>query len=258
MNNKNQEFPEGVALVVGGSGGVGSAVSQRLTEMGARVALTYHKNKTRADEVVAQIEEQGGEASAFALDMGDLDSVATLFEQLSRQYGNIHTVVMATGYDIPQDYIANIKPDFWQEVLNSDVNGFYNIAHTAIPYLRDGGGSIVHVSSAGLNRYPARDVLSVAPKACIESLIQGIAKEEGPKGIRANSVAIGVIETGIFKRLRAKGVFDDEWCEMVQGGLCVQRFGQPEEVADAVAFLASNRAQYITGQIISVDGGYHV
>ncbi|WP_062267002.1 SDR family NAD(P)-dependent oxidoreductase [Endozoicomonas arenosclerae] len=257
-NNNNEEFPGGVALVIGGSGGVGSAVCKRLSEQGAKVALTYHKNQARAQEVVSEIEAEGGSVEAFQLDMANLDTIATLFEQLSRQYGQVHTLVMATGYDIPQDYIANIKPQLWQEVIQSDVNGFYNVAHTAIPYLRKSHGSIVHISSAGLSRYPARDVLSVAPKASIEALIKGIAKEEGHHGVRANSVAIGVIETGIFLRLREEGVFDDQWCELVKSGLCVQRFGRPEEVADAVSFLASSRAKYITGQMISVDGGYHV
>jgi NAD(P)-dependent dehydrogenase (short-subunit alcohol dehydrogenase family) len=233
-------------------------VCHRLAELGANVALTYNKNQSRAAEVVTEVESKGGRAEAFALDMADLAGIVTLFEQLSRLHGQVHTVVMATGYDIPQDYIVNIEPKLWQDVMNADVNGFYNVAHTAIPYLRDSKGSLVHVSSAGLSRYPSRDVLSVAPKASIEALIKGIAKEEGPRGVRANSVAIGVIETGIFLRLREEGVFDDQWCEFVKKGLCVQRFGKPEEVADAIAFLASSRAQYITGQMISVDGGYHV
>ncbi|MRI33896.1 oxidoreductase [Endozoicomonas sp. OPT23] len=258
--NKNdfQEFPEGVALVVGGSGGTGAVISQRLVEMGATVALTYNSNKTRADEMVAQITADGGSAEAFQLNMKDLDTVITLFDQLKKKHGQVHTVVMATGYDIPQEHISEISPELWQDVINTDLNGFYNVAHTAIPYLRESKGSIVHISSAGLGRFPARDVLSVSPKAAIDSLVKGIAKEEGPHGIRANSVAIGVIETGIFLRLRAEGVFDDNWVEAVTNGLCVQRFGKPEEVADTACFLASNRAKYVTGQTIFVDGGYHV
>lgn len=258
MHNNNNEFPQGVALVVGGSGGVGAAVCHRLAEQGAAVALTYNKNREKALEVVESVAQSGGQAETFQLNMGDRKSAESLFASLEEQYGNIHTVVLATGYDIPQKYISEITPELWQDIIQSDVNGFFNIAHTAIPYLRkENGGSLVHISSAGLFRYPARDVLSVAPKAAIETLIKGIAKEEGAYGVRANSVAIGVIETGIFLRLKGTE-FDEAWEQAVLQNLCLKRFGQAEEVADSVSFLASNRARYITGQIICVDGGYHV
>jgi NAD(P)-dependent dehydrogenase (short-subunit alcohol dehydrogenase family) len=110
-----------------------------------------------------------------------------------------------------------------------------------------GGGSFVHISSAGLLRIPPKDVLSVAPKAGIEALIKYIAKEEGVNNIRANSVAIGVIEAGIFLRLKAQGVFDEAWEEAVKSGLCLKRFGTARDVGEAAAFLASNRAAYVTG-----------
>src|SRR5690606_29601569 len=97
-----------------------------------------------------------------------------------------------------------------------------------------------------LHKWPERDALSVAPKAAIEWLIQGIAKEEGRFGIRANSVAIGVIETGIFLRLWEDGTFDEAWRDAVQAGLCLKRWGKPEEVAEAVAYLASSKAGYVT------------
>jgi 3-oxoacyl-[acyl-carrier protein] reductase len=99
-------------------------------------------------------------------------------------------------------------------------------------------------------------VLSVSPKACIESLLQGVAKEEGKHGIRANSIAVGVIETGIFLRLWAEGVFDEKWKSAVLKNLCLKNFGKPEDISDAVLYLAT--AKYVTGQMISVSGGYGV
>ncbi|MCH9691580.1 MAG: SDR family oxidoreductase [Gammaproteobacteria bacterium] len=225
-------------------------------EQGVTVALTYNKNQDKALEVITSIEQSGGQAQAFQFNTGDREN--KLLPELSEQYGNIHTVIVASGYDIPQQYIAEITPEFWRDIIQSDVNGFFNIVHSAIPYLREkGGGSLVHISSAGLFRFPPRDVLSVAPKAAIDSLIKGIAKEEGIHGVRANSVAIGVIETGIFLRLKGSE-FDKSWEEAILQNLCIKRFGQTEEVADAVNFLASNRARYITGQTLTVDGGYHV
>lgn len=98
--------------------------------------------------------------------------------------------------------------------------------------------------------------MSVAPKAAIEALISGIAKEEGRHGIRANTVLLGVIEAGMFLELTRQGVFNEDWVKEVQKGLALKRWGKPEEIGHAVAFLASNRAAYVTGQRIAVSGGY--
>ena len=135
-----------------------------------------------------------------------------------------------------------------------------NLVSCSLKHLRKSGGSYIFISSAGLLRYPPGDILSVAPKAAIESLIKGIAKEEGVNNIRANSIALGVIETGIFLRLKNQdnSFFDDEWEATVLKNLALKRFGKPEEVADLAVFLASEQASYITGQFIAVDGGYGI
>ena len=112
------------------------------------------------------------------------------------------------------------------------------------------------LGSAGHARWPHKDGLSVAPKAAIESLVRGIAVEEGAHNIRANSVLVGVIEAGMFKELLKQGVFDEEWIAETRKMLPLVRWGQPEEIADAVAFFASRRASYVTGQSLSVSGGF--
>jgi NAD(P)-dependent dehydrogenase (short-subunit alcohol dehydrogenase family) len=176
-----------------------------------------------------------------------------------KTYGRLHSVFIATGYDIPQSPISEVTPELWQRVMRSDAEGAFNAIHATLPHLRTGGGgSYVHISSAGLLKYPPLDILSVAPKAAVEELIKGVAKEEGINNIRANSIAIGVIETGIFLRLKEQGVFDDAWIEGVKNTLPLNRFGQPEEVAKMAVFLASNNAAYTTGQLIPVDGGFGV
>lgn len=168
-------------------------------------------------------------------------------------------MVVASGTDIAQPKIRDMTTAQWRQVMDADLNGFFNLVHATLPHLKaGGGGSYVHISSAGLHRWPEGDVLSVAPKAAIESLIQGIAREEGRYGIRANSVALGVIESGIFLRRLADGTFTDKWQKAAMSKLCLKRWGSADEVADAVVFLASNRAAYTTGQILSVDGGYRV
>ncbi|ANY87780.1 MULTISPECIES: SDR family NAD(P)-dependent oxidoreductase [Pseudomonas] len=258
MTTQRKEFPEGAVLVIGGSGGAGEAICGRFAELGSDVVLTYHRNEARAAQVVAAVQAKGQRAQAWQLSMSDLDGVRRTLAAILAQ-GRIHTVVIAAGSDIAQPPIRDLDVAQWRAVIDADLNGFFAIVQATLPHLKaQGGGSYVHVSSAGMHRWPEGDVLSVAPKAAIDSLLQGIAKEEGRFGVRANSVAIGVIETGIFLRLWQDGTFDDKWRDAVQRNLCLKRWGQASEVADAVAFLASNRALYTTGQVLSVDGGYGV
>lgn len=252
------DFPAGLALVIGGSGGVGASICEALAQAGSDIALTYNSNESRAQEVVDTIKGIGQEAEYHQLSIGDAGRVKELIDAIAANK-RIHTVVIAAGSDIEQLMIRDLTPEKWKAVVDADVNGFFNIVHASLPHMKAaGGGSYVHISSAGLHKWPERDALSVAPKAAIEWLIQGIAKEEGQFKIRANSVAIGVINAGIFKRLWAEGVFDEDWKQAVQAGLCVKRWGEPEEVANAVVYLASEKAAYVTGQLLSVDGGYGV
>lgn len=247
---------EGTALVVGGSGGMGAIICRTLADAGSDIALTYRGNRERAEQVAARIRTSGRNVTLHQLDIADGANVAAVCAEIGTR-SRLHTVVMASGSDIKQPLIRNLTPEDWRAVLDADVNGFFNVLHATLPLLKaGGGGSYVHLSSCGIKRWPHGDVLSVAPKACIDSLLQGVAKEEGRHGVRANSVGVGVIETGIFLRLKAEGVFDEKWCNAALKNLCLKRFGQPQEIADAVLYLAS--ADYVTGQTIMVDGGYTV
>jgi len=252
-------YPNGFALVIGGSGGVGTAVCRELVANNIPVLLTYNSNQNRAEQIVSEL---GGSQSCVSCERVTLQDLATLRSAVDRglaQYGRLHSVFIATGYDIPQSPISEVTPELWQRVMRSDAEGAFNAIHATLPHLREGGGgSYVHISSAGLLKYPPLDILSVAPKAAVEELIKGVAKEEGKHNIRANSIAIGVIETGIFLRLKEQGVFDEAWIEGVKSALPLNRFGQPEEVAKMAVFLASNNAAYTTGQLIPVDGGFGV
>ena len=250
-------FPEGAALVLGGSGGVGSAICEELVRNGVPVVFTYKTNADRAQALAKDLLDAGGQATACPADLSDPASLSACVEQVVRLHGRLHSVYIAIGYDIPQVPIADLTPELWQAVLRADAEGVFNAIYATLPTMRDaGGGNYVHISSAGLLRYPPLDILSVAPKAAIEELIKGVAKEEGQHNIRANSIAIGVIETGIFLRLREQGVFDDHWVESVQKNLPLRRFGSPAEVARMALFLGSNLSAYTTGQLIPVDGGY--
>jgi 3-oxoacyl-[acyl-carrier protein] reductase len=254
---RRADFPAGIALVTGGSGGVGRAVCARLAEAGADVALTYRRGKARAEEAVLEVQRAGRKAEMHAVSLEDSAAVVALAADLVERFGAIHTVIHAVGADIPMRYVSQITPETFREVMVGDATGFFHVVHATLPHLRASHGSLVAITSAGLRRYPVKDVLSVAPKGAIEALVRAVASEEGRFGVRANSVALGVIEAGIFLRLEGKEL-DPRWIEAAKQNTAMRRFGTADEVADAAVFLASSRASYITGQVLSVDGGYSV
>ncbi|MCA9574154.1 MAG: SDR family NAD(P)-dependent oxidoreductase [Polyangiales bacterium] len=252
-------FPEGVALVIGGSGGVGRVIATTLAQQGCDVAVTFRSNEAAAQAVVAEIEGMGRRASAHPLSLTDEPSVGACVAAVTERYGRLHTVVHAAGSPIDQPYFSGVTPEQWRGVMDADVNGFFHVAHHALaPLKAGGGGSFVYISSAGLARYPTGDVLSVAPKGAVEALLRAIAKEEGRFGVRANSVALGVIDAGMFHRLVETGELNQAYLDASKRNIALRRFGRAEEVAEAVAFLSSSRASYITGQTLMLDGGYSI
>jgi NAD(P)-dependent dehydrogenase (short-subunit alcohol dehydrogenase family) len=253
----NTDFPEGVALVVGGSGGTGQVICQRLAAAGTNVAISYRNNLEAAETAAKAARAEGVDVELVQIDVTQPDTITAAVTQLVARFGHLHTVVVATGYDIQMRMIHEVTPDEWRRVIDNDVNGFFNIVYATLPELRKHGGSYVHIGSAGVVKWPERDVLSVAPKGAIQQLMKGIAREEGGNGVRANSIAIGVIDAGIFHRLKDTA-FDAQWHETVQATIALHRYGMPEEVADTAVFLASRRAGYVTGQTISCDGGWNL
>ncbi|MDC0080040.1 SDR family oxidoreductase [Pseudomonadota bacterium] len=253
----DSNFKKGCVLIVGGSGGIGSLCAKEFANSGAKLAITYYKNEQAAIDIANEI---NSDVKIYQLDNSNSKSVDSTFKNVIKDHGSINTLVNAAGFDIPQKFIGEIDVDLWKGVIDADINGFFNLIKFGLPYLRKSKGSIVFISSAGLFKYPPGDILSVAPKATIEHVLKGIAKEEGVNGVRANSIALGIIETGIFHRLREEEntFFDDAWHEAVMNTLAIKRFGLPKEVADTAVFLASSKGGYITGHCIPVDGGYHL
>jgi NAD(P)-dependent dehydrogenase (short-subunit alcohol dehydrogenase family) len=191
------------------------------------------------------------------IDTSDPASIDQGLAQVLEKFGRIHSVVYATGADISMAYISDVDAHEWRRTIEGDLNGFFHVVKAVLPRLRaGGGGSIIAVTSAGMDRHPPMDILSVAPKAGIEALIRGIAREEGRYNIRANSVAPGVIDAGLFHRLTPQ--VTPQFVEAMKRNTALRRFGSAEEVAALVVFLASTPAGYITGQHIAVDGGYSV
>lgn len=245
------ESAAGIALVTGGSGGIGSAISRLLVANGARVALTYRNNVP-----TNLLSELGSSADGHQLDLTDSDSCLSLVNVLQTRYGSIHTLVHAAGPYVELKYISAITPAEFAHQVNEDLISFFNITSAVLPVMRSTGGSITAVTSAATHRYPARDALSAAPKGGIEALVRGIAHEEGRFGIRANCVGPGMLTDGMSEKLIATGLLNEAALDVSMRSIPLRKFGRADDIAQAVAFLSSHRAGFISGQKLDIDGGY--
>lgn len=253
------EFPNGAVMVFGGSGGIGRGVALAFARAGTPVAIGYRSKQAVAEAVAAQIRELGVAASIHQLDVRDRAAVAAAFAEAVEAHGRLHTVVWGAGPVVPQVPIADWSEAMFRDSMEIEAFGFNNAVHTALPHMRAaGGGSFVHLGSAGHDWWPQLDGLSVAPKACNEALVKGIAKEEGRHEIRANSILVGVIDAGQFQVGKDAGTFTPEWEEKVKSMLPLRRWGTADDIGEAAVFFASNRANYVTGQTIAVAGGFGV
>ena len=246
----------GAALVVGGSGGLGSVIAVELAARGSDVALTYRSNAEAAADVVAEVEQLGCRGWAAAVDLTDDEGVAAAIVELAGAADGLHTMVYAAGPHVPQMHMSRTASTAMRAQLDADAAGFFAAASAALPHLRESSGSIVAVTTAGLGRFPVRDGLSTVPKAAVEAAVRGLAAEEGRFGVRANSVGPGMLSDGMAQRLMAAGDLDDRALDAARANIPMRTFGTAADIAEAVCFLASDRAGYITGQHLAVDGGY--
>ncbi len=243
----------GAAFVVGATGGLGSAICAVLARQWSGIALGYRSSHDKAQTLADRL---SCPVLPVHCDLEDAGSVESSLTEAATHFGEIGTIVFASGVEIAQPFVSRICEADWRQVIETELIGFTRVVASGLPlFRRQGHGNFVSVVSVATYSYPPGDALSAVPKAAIEMLGRAVAKEEGKFGIRANMVAPGIIDAGLGATFLTDLYSPDIW-ETQRRRISLQRFGGSEDIAEAVAFLASERAKYITGQTIVVDGGF--
>ena len=238
-----------IAVVTGASRGIGKAIALKLASLGASVAVNYNGSEERALQVKAEIEEQGTKASVYQCDVSDFESCETFIQDVIKEYGRIDILVNNAG--ITRDgLIMKMSEEDFDAVIETNLKGCFNtIRHLSRQMLKQRSGKIINISSVSGVLGNVGQANYAASKAGIIGLTKTMARELASRGITVNAIAPGFVNTEMTE------VLPDSIKENAVAQIPLGRFGEVEDIAEMAAFLASDKANYITGQVIHVDGG---
>ncbi|RQD64719.1 MAG: 3-oxoacyl-[acyl-carrier-protein] reductase [Desulfonatronovibrio sp. MSAO_Bac4] len=240
------------ALITGGSRGIGRACAVRLAKSGYQVYVTYVSSPEPALETCKMVEQSGGKASAFALDIGDYQAIVDFFKEKIKDQVFLDVLVNNAG-QTKDGLLVRMSQEQWQQIINVNLNGsFFCLQQAAKIMMRQKTGRIINISSVTAQSGNPGQANYTAAKAGLIGLTKTAAQELAPRNITVNAVAPGFIETDMTASL------NDEVKEKYQSMIPLKRFGSAEDIAETVAFLASPEASYITGQVLSINGGMYM
>jgi 3-oxoacyl-[acyl-carrier protein] reductase len=250
MSSNSKKLDGKVALVTGGSRGIGAAIAKRLAADGAAVAITYNSRKKNADEVVRSIESAGGRAVAIQADNNDANAVKNAVSETVKSFGGLDVLVNNAGIAIFKP-LDELSLDEFDRTVSVNIRAVFVAAQEAARYMKE-GGRIITIGSINADRMPvAGGSVYGMSKAAVAGLTRGLARDLGPRGITVNVVQPGPIDTDMNP---ATGPF----AETLTPFLAIKRYGQDDEVAAMVSYLASDEGAYVTGAALTIDGGFGV
>jgi 3-oxoacyl-[acyl-carrier protein] reductase len=238
-----------VAIVTGGSRGIGRAIVKALAAEGARVAFVYRGNQQAADSLVQEVQQAGGTIRAVQCDVCQLDQAQKCAEQVEKEWGQLDILVNNAGV-IKDDLLVRMEPEAWQIVVQTNLGGTFNFCK-AVGYtmMKQRRGRIINISSVAAEHVNPGQTNYAASKGAINAFTRALAVELAGRNVTVNAIAPGFIETDMSEAVRNKAG------DIIKKMIPMKRLGQPEDIAKVAVFLASADAAYMTGQVITVDGG---